>query len=381
MSLANLFSHQARQNGSSGLTLSEVADTEVASLAGPSCIIADVTRIEKEIHGLDISIKSPASTGPKQHQVSNSSETKFEHPPFLPEDINISMPHQLHHLPVTPERLVTLARSIYVNLLTMESKCVEIRNTPLSKEGLSVPFQDELQSYIILHGSLLGEYYEFFLVTQHPLASCSLRRLPFKYDMPARMWKFGIFCLLERMRQQLPDCLEYLLEYLNMAYNMMTLFYETVPALEDVWAECLGDLARYGMGIGERVHGDVWVNVAQRWYAKLLRKSPTTGRLYHHLAVVEQRNAVEQLFYFIKSLCVADPFPVGKRSTSRLFALSARTEQSLSGVRPIEAAFVKIHGIIWFGKTQDGLQECMDYFVDSLCDYINNFQASWITSG
>ncbi|KAJ4234171.1 hypothetical protein NW757_013626 [Fusarium falciforme] len=162
---------------------------------------------------------------------------------------------------------------------------------------------------------------------------------------------------------------------------MMTLFYETVPALEDVWAECLGDLARYGMGVAERVHHDVWINIAQSWYAKLLRKSPTTGRLYHHLAVVEQRNAVEQLFYFIKSLCVADPFPVGTRSTSRLFALSARTEQSLSGVRPIEAAFVKIHGIIWFGKTQDGLQECMDYFVDSLCDYINNFQASWITSG
>ncbi|KAM6514279.1 hypothetical protein FALCPG4_015432 [Fusarium falciforme] len=166
-----------------------------------------------------------------------------------------------------------------------------------------------------------------------------------------------------------------------MAYNMMTLFYETVPILEDVWAECLGDLARYGMGVGERVHGDVWVNIAQRWYAKLLRKSPTTGRLYHHLAVVEQRNAVEQLFYFIKSLCVADPFPVGIRSTARLFAFSAQTEQSLSGVKSIEAAFVKIQGIIWFGKTQDGLQECMNYFVDSLCDYINEFQARWITSG
>lgn len=381
MSLVNLFSHQARRNGSSDLALREVADTEIASLAGPCCIISDVISIEKEIDGLDISMKSLASAGPKQHQVSNSSETKFENPPFLPEDINISMPRQLHQLPVTPERLVTLARSIYASLLSMESKCIETHNTPFSKEGVSVLSQDELQSCIILHRSLLGEHYDFFLVTQHPLASASLRRLPFKYGMPARMWQYGIFSLLERMRQQLPDCLEYLLAYLNMVYNMMTLFYETVPILEDVWAECLGDLARYGMGVGERVHGDVWVNIAQRWYAKLLRKSPTTGRLYHHLAVVEQRNAVEQLFYFIKSLCVADPFPVGTRSATRLFAFSAQTERSLSGVKSIEAAFVKIQGIIWFGKTQDGLQECMNYFVDSLCDYINVFQASWITSG
>lgn len=365
----SLFSHQARQNRSRDLTLGEVPDTEIASLAGPCSIISDVTKIKKEIHGLNISIKSPASTEPKQRQVSNSSETKFEHPPFLPEDINISMPRQLHHLPVTPERLVTLARSIHVNLLAMESKCVETYNTPLSKQD------------IMLHGSLLGEYYDFFLVTQHPSASGSLRRLPFKYGMPARMWKFGIFCLLERMRKQLPDCLEYLLEYLNMSYNMMTLFYETVPILEDVWAECLGDLARYGMGVAERVHCGVWVNIAQSWYAKLLRKSPTAGRLYHHLAVVEQRDALKQLFYFIKSLCVADPFLVGTRSTSRLFALSAQTEQSPSRVRSIEAAFVKIHGIIWFGKTQDGLQECMDYFVYSLCDYINDFQTNWITSG
>ena len=36
-----------------------------------------------------------------------------------------------------------------------------------------------------------------------------------------------------------------------MAYSMIALLYETVPAFEDTWIECLGDLSRYRMAVKE----------------------------------------------------------------------------------------------------------------------------------
>lgn len=40
-----------------------------------------------------------------------------------------------------------------------------------------------------------------------------------------------------------------MLAFIYLAYSMMALLYETVPAFEDTWMECLGDLRRYRMAI------------------------------------------------------------------------------------------------------------------------------------
>jgi hypothetical protein len=40
-----------------------------------------------------------------------------------------------------------------------------------------------------------------------------------------------------------------MLAFIYFEYTMMALLYETVPALEDTWIECLGDLGSYGMAI------------------------------------------------------------------------------------------------------------------------------------
>lgn len=37
--------------------------------------------------------------------------------------------------------------------------------------------------------------------------------------------------------------------FIYLAYQLMALLYETVPAFEDTWIECLGDLGRYRMAI------------------------------------------------------------------------------------------------------------------------------------
>ncbi|PTB63848.1 hypothetical protein BBK36DRAFT_1171300 [Trichoderma citrinoviride] len=85
--------------------------------------------------------------------------------------------------------------------------------------------------------------------SQHPTATPALRRLAPKYAMPARMWRHGIHSFLELLRQGLPAPMEHMLAVIYLAYHMMALLYETVPAFEDAWSECLGDLSRYRMAI------------------------------------------------------------------------------------------------------------------------------------
>lgn len=46
------------------------------------------------------------------------------------------------------------------------------------------------------------------------------------------MWRHGIQSFLELLRHRLPDPLEHMLSFIYLAYSMMALLYETVPAFE-----------------------------------------------------------------------------------------------------------------------------------------------------
>jgi hypothetical protein len=60
--------------------------------------------------------------------------------------------------------------------------------------------------------------------------------------MPARIWRHGIHAFLEVLRQRLPESQEHMLAFIYIAYTMMALLLETVPAFEDTWIECFGNL-------------------------------------------------------------------------------------------------------------------------------------------
>ena len=57
---------------------------------------------------------------------------------------------------------------------------------------------------------------------------------------------------------------------------------EAVPAFENMWIECLGDLGRYQVATEDDEIRDkeVWTGVACHWYSKASDKAPTTGHLY-----------------------------------------------------------------------------------------------------
>ncbi|TGJ88103.1 hypothetical protein E0Z10_g644 [Xylaria hypoxylon] len=150
--------------------------------------------------------------------------------------------------PISQEQLVAEVKGIYASLMMVESKCIEVDNA-LSAQSDTKLNNEQWQALIALHRTLLHEHHDFFLASQHPSASQALRRLALKYAMPARMWRYGIHSFLELLRHRLPGDLDHMLTFIYLAYSMMALLYETVPAFEDTWIECLGDLGRYRMAI------------------------------------------------------------------------------------------------------------------------------------
>ena len=165
-----------------------------------------------------------------------------------PVDVQPEMLLQPETRPISHDQLVIEVKGIYAGLVMVEAKCIDIdekQSTAAQEKDPSkrAPLKnDQYQSLIALHKQLLHEHHDFFLASQHPAASAALSRLAAKYSMPARMWRHGIHAFLEVLRHRLPESLEHMLAFIYIAYSMMALLYETVPAFEDTWIECLGML-------------------------------------------------------------------------------------------------------------------------------------------
>ncbi|KAF2813500.1 uncharacterized protein BDZ99DRAFT_381951, partial [Mytilinidion resinicola] len=220
---------------------------------------------------------------------------------------------QIDSGPVSPEQLASEIKHIYGSLTTNEARCARV-----AREGYLGAKGDprQWQTVIDAHSALINDHVEFFMVSQHPEAIPLLRGLATKYTMPARLWKHGIHLLLEGMRSKLPGSLEFMLSFVQHAYRMIGLFYETFPAFETTWMECLGDLARYRMAIedDDLQAREIWRGVAISWYQKTAAAKPNVGRLSHHLAILARPDISEQLFLYAKSLTSIEPFHASRES-------------------------------------------------------------------
>lgn len=292
--------------------------------------------------------------------------------------------------PISQEQLVAEVKGIYAGLVMVEAKCIEVDNkqATLVQGDNSTPPRlnnEQWQALIALHRTLLHEHHDFFLASQHPSASPALRRLASKYAMPARMWRHGIHSFLELLRHRLPASLDHMLAFIYLAYSMMALLYETVPAFEDTWIECLGDLGRYRMAIEDDDIRDreVWTGVARHWYSKASDKAPTTGRLYHHLAILARPNAIQQLYYYSKSLCVVVPFTSARESILTLFdpVLNAENGQGQYRLQPLDTAFIRAHGHLFTNRSMERFQPAVQEFLALLDAQIGRITKKFMEQG
>ncbi|KAH8899004.1 hypothetical protein GQ53DRAFT_878310 [Thozetella sp. PMI_491] len=58
---------------------------------------------------------------------------------------------------------------------------------------------------------------------------------------------------------------------------------------------------------------EVWTVVSHGWHSKASDKTPTTGWLCHRQVTLTKPDVLQQLYYYIKLLCVAVPFCFGLR--------------------------------------------------------------------
>ena len=250
--------------------------------------------------------------------------------------------------PFSEEHLVTEVKGIYAGLVMVESKCIEVDN----KQAISVQHDQIVQSeqfnneqwhvLVNLHRTLIHEHCDLFLASQHQSASPALHQLASKYGRPARMWRHVIQYFLELLQHRLP---------VYLPYSMMGLLSETVPSFKNTWVECLGDLSRYRIAIeyDDTKDRDTWMGAAEHWYSKASDKFPTRGRLYHHLAILARPNALQQLFYYAKSICEVVPFTSARESILILLEpllTCNNTGQETLQLPPLDTAFVKAYDVL-----------------------------------
>lgn len=219
--------------------------------------------------------------------------------------------------PISQEQLATEVKGIYAGLVMVEAKCINIDSQKASHPDEPID-ADQWQSLVAIHRTLLYEHHDFLMATQHPSANPALLGLATKYSMPARMWKHGIHAFLEVLRHRRPDSQEYMLAFIYLAYQMISLLLETVPGFKDTWIECLGDLARYRMAIEEdrEIH-NIWGGTAGRWYTLAADRNPSVGRLYHHSGILE-RPSLRKFYLYARALTSVFPFPNAKESLGTL---------------------------------------------------------------
>lgn len=68
--------------------------------------------------------------------------------------------------------------------------------------------------------------------------------------------------------------------------------------------------------IRDREH---WTVVSREWYSKASDMIPNVGRLCHHRAILAQPSALQQVFYYGRSLVAPIPFQSAKESIMTLF--------------------------------------------------------------
>ncbi|KAF7716242.1 Uncharacterized protein PECH_008476 [Penicillium ucsense] len=222
---------------------------------------------------------------------------------------------------ITGSQLVAEVRTIYAGLVMVEKKCCQVdkQQSELNSELTATQWQ----AIISLHRTLLNEHHDFFLASQHPSASASLKDVPEKHNMLVRMWEHGIMGLLEVFRLRLPDSNELMMDFFYLAFSTLTLFLESVPRFRQFWIECLGKLAEYQITVNTSdIRGQRhWANVGRDWYFRGAANCPGNGRHHRGLAALfhprlspssgskSPLGLLQQFYHYTKALSTLDSCP------------------------------------------------------------------------
>jgi len=125
---------------------------------------------------------------------------------------------------------------------------------------------------------------------------------------------------------------------------------------------------------------EVWTHVARQWYLNASGRSPETGRLYHHLAILARPNALQQLFFYQKALTVPQPFVAARESILTLFQPIVDGKQARR-LPVVITAYVKAHSILFVGKSQDMFSATLEELFSHLDSHIGRVTQKYLEKG
>ncbi|KAL1742791.1 hypothetical protein HDZ31DRAFT_42469 [Schizophyllum fasciatum] len=161
-------------------------------------------------------------------------------------------------------------KRLYRNITDLEAKVKQDEledatesNSRIRLKGKDASSSDDAEHekwrrQITDHKRLIDRMHDMLQLTLNPNVPASLRNIPKKYNLIARLWMFGFHRLLENLRAaslRSPVAMEHLQDFILFAYTYYTGLYEetTVEAFRSEWLEALGDIARYRMAVAAMV--------------------------------------------------------------------------------------------------------------------------------
>lgn len=196
---------------------------------------------------------------------------------------------------ITREHLANSLLEMHGSLVMLERECLELNKQYMETgENLSHPTWQTLSS---LHRTLIHGYPDFILTSQHFLTSSKQQRLVEGYEIPARLWRYGIHPFLELLRHRLAESLDYMVDFIYHAYSIITLLLCRESMFAEVWMEYLGDLGLYRMVVeNDRRDKEIWAGISRDWYKKYAEQCLGNGRIQHRLAALACPDSLKQLF-------------------------------------------------------------------------------------
>jgi hypothetical protein len=109
---------------------------------------------------------------------------------------------------------------------------------------------------------------------------------------------------------------------------------------------------------------------------------PRIGRLYHHLAILARPNALQQLYYYSRSLTCEEPFPSARESILTLLdPILGRAVATYSHAPPIDTNYIKAHALLFEKMSLDDFKQAKTEFTNNLDNHIGRVTAKWKEQG
>lgn len=254
-------------------------------------------------------------------------------------------PAQTSKLSEEEQALILKLQDTYKTIIKLESdlqrKCQSL-NLPQRLD------MTELWDIYNTNITLLNSYYDFLLYSLS--SGRSGKQIVQVYRIPRRLWVYGIVTFLDVLKNVVSIFIEHDICSSFIGYSFNILSGLTDLEMEGWVSEKLGDLSRMAIALYPSRYID-WKVSSEHWYTTALKTQYGFGKIYYHIATVQQDN-LDALVNIGKSVFCRDTFvPTPQYMRMVIDNINQRNFVDLPVVD-----FIKVHKILLSSEFNSDLE-------------------------